>query len=201
MSCSALTHGTLVGALVLLLVATVGWAQTRSAGSDDATRQTTKRHADVGATDTLGDAGLDASGDSGTDTEPVGKRVAELRRRAASYRKSGLHSAAKAVERHADKLERRAIGRKPDQNALTHATKLLRIEALLARYGERLRDPAVIAELALHGRRTAKLIRMKSLVAARPDGAERKKLLERIDRALGAENARYQRTMAKLTTQ
>src|SRR5690606_23028791 len=123
-----------------------------------------------------------------------------LRRRAAGYRESGLHAAAKAFERHANKLERRAAGRGPDVRALNHATKMLRLERLLERYGEQLREPALVAELAAHGRRTARLARIKSLAVTRPDGPEKQELLVRIDQAVGKENARHKQVMVKLTT-
>jgi hypothetical protein len=68
----------------------------------------------------------------------------------------------------------------------------------LERYGEQLREPALVAELATHGRRTAWLARIKSLAAARPDSPEKQALLARIDHAVGKENARHKGAMASL---
>jgi hypothetical protein len=70
-----------------------------------------------------------------------------------------------------------------------------RVDALRARFGSALRQPAIRAELELHARRKAKLNALRAV--AEREGKQA--LLPRIDALVKKEQARHQRRMAALT--
>jgi hypothetical protein len=91
------------------------------------------------------------------------------------------------------------LARKWAELASSRAARRARHRAALVRdFGARLQDPALKAELALHGKRLADLQRLEFLASNARSGAERDKLLERIHKLLAREAARHQQRLAKL---
>jgi hypothetical protein len=153
-----------------------------------------------GKPETGGPKAIDAGAAATDKPKPVKQRIADLRRQAADYRRRGHERAAAAVERKAAKLAARSAPRTAQARALDRAAKLARVRLLHERYGDDLLQPEVVQELALHGRRVARLGRVKSLASLRVNGKAKKQLLERIDQLIGKETLRHQRTMAALTS-
>jgi hypothetical protein len=92
------------------------------------------------------------------------------------------------------------LGRK--WRALT-ATRLERRErhraALVRELGQRLSDPLVKAELQLHATRIAELSRIRFLAENARRGAERERLLSRVDKLVARENERHRKRIALLS--
>jgi hypothetical protein len=135
------------------------------------------------------------------ETPSVAQRVADLRNRGADYRKRGFERAARAVEREAAKLQARSAPRTAEARALDRAAKLARLRQLHERYGDKLREPAMARELAVHGRRAARLGRIKALASLRPRGEEKKVLLARIDQVIRKEGERHRLVMQTLASE
>jgi hypothetical protein len=70
--------------------------------------------------------------------------------------------------------------------------------ALVRELGQRLSDPHIKAELKLHATRVAELSRLKFLADNARTGAQRDKLLSRIDTLSNRETQRHRARMAKL---
>lgn len=70
--------------------------------------------------------------------------------------------------------------------------------ALVRELGQRLSDPQIKAELKLHATRVAELSRLKFLADNARTGAQRDKLLSRIDTLSNRETQRHRARMAKL---
>jgi hypothetical protein len=92
------------------------------------------------------------------------------------------------------------LGRK--WRALT-ATRLERRErhraALMRQLGQRLSDPQVKAELKLHATRIAELARIQFLAENARQGADRERLLSRVEKLVARENERHRKRLAALT--
>lgn len=71
-------------------------------------------------------------------------------------------------------------------------------EALQARWGNRLAQPAAQQELGHHERRMARLERMALLAQSEPNAAKKDALLARIEKLTARENERHERKMGQL---
>lgn len=73
-------------------------------------------------------------------------------------------------------------------------------EHLISRWGKALHKPDVTSELRRHSERMARLARMEEIVGTEKTGAERQKLLDRIDKLRNNENERHQKAMERLSS-
>lgn len=93
------------------------------------------------------------------------------------------------------------LARKWAELASSRAARGSRHRAALVRdFGERLQDPALRAELAVHSKRLAELRRLEFLAKNARTGAERDKLLSRIQRLVEREAARHRQRLLDLTS-
>jgi hypothetical protein len=72
--------------------------------------------------------------------------------------------------------------------------------AVKARWGEQLKKPETLTELALHGKRMAKLNRLLLLAQTERTGKDADKLTERVEKLIELETARHEKRMSQISS-